>query len=339
MTSETAEKEARSKSSSTSTQDAIAAQKEVILKRAKDVAVQFEKLAKPAFEFLCVLLPLMVQLGNKLNTIWSKLDDHLVKSIIGFAFCFFGGMYPTLFAGVQAAEQGGRALLIQSVQELSEEATRILHESKKDDTSKETSSKTGQEYAKHKTLFVLQKMNPEKVNTAVQNLYKVWFAVISVLVVQFARTIQTANSIADFLTQPAQHYGKPVVEAMLPPEYQKWTPILLEWACKTIGMSLAWTFTSIRVAFASSLQGGKMLARSGLVALKQRQIDVESWIQNPRKKQYLDEYVAYGFAGLGFLFQLYFRLSPPFPLNLILFPFRVAEWILRYGVMKASNVV
>jgi uncharacterized membrane protein len=225
MTSETAQKEASKKS------DPMAAKKEAILAKTKQIAANFEKLAKPAFEFMCVLLPMMVQIGNNLNKVWNKLDDNIIKSILGFAFCFFGGMYPTVFAAIQAAEQGGRALVISSVKELSVEATRILQESKKDDDKEPEKNKTlsHQEYIHSKTLFVLQKMNPEKVNTALQNIYKVWFVVISVLVVKFARTIQTANSIAEFLTKPSEHYAKPVFEAMLPAEYQQWIPVLLKW--------------------------------------------------------------------------------------------------------------
>jgi hypothetical protein len=104
-------------------------------------------------------------------------------------------------------------------------------------------------------------------------------------------------------------------------------------------MSLAWTFTSLRVAFASSMQGGLMMARSGLVALRQRNIDFGGLIQTyDASKTNLDEHAAYFFAAVGILFQLYFRLHPPFPLNIILFPFQMCEWILRYGVMKASSI-
>jgi hypothetical protein len=333
MTSETAAKAAKRRTS-------VTAQKEAIYAKSKQVAEQFEKLAKPAFEFLCIVFPMLIKIGYQANAVWNKLDDHIVKSIIGFAFCFFGGMYPTLFAGVQAAEQGGRALLVESIGDLSEEATRIIAESKKDDKESDTpSTENLEEYAKHKTLFVLEKMNPQKVNTALENLYSVWFAVISVLVVQFARTIQTANSISEFLTKPVDHYAKPVIKAMIPPEYQQWLPILLHWGCKTVGMTLAWTFASIRVAFASSLQGGLMLARSGLVALKKRNINIEDMVTSQSKKENLEEYAAYAFAAFGFLFQMYFRLSPPFPLNILLFPFNIAEWALRYGVMKASSIV
>ena len=211
MTSETAEKESKK------------------MTKTEMFAENFEKLGKPAFEFFVVLIPMVVKIGNNLNVIWNKLDDRIVKSILGVAFCFFGGMYPMVFAGVQAAEQAGRALVMESIRELSTEASRIVTESKKDDDRTEIGKLSTQEYAKHKTLFVLQKMNPDKVNKALQSIWKVWFAVISVLVVKFARTIQTANSISEFLKKPTDHYAKPVAVAMIPPEYRQWIPVLLHW--------------------------------------------------------------------------------------------------------------
>jgi hypothetical protein len=112
-------------------------------------------------------------------------------------------------------------------------------------------------------------------------------------------------------------------------------------ACKTVGITLAWTLASIRIAFASSLQGGLMLARSGLAVMRQRNITLGGMIKhtNHHSQTEIDEYAAYGFAAVGFLFQLYFRLSPPFPMNFLLFPFHIAEWVLRYGVMKASSAM
>lgn len=329
MTSDTTEKESKTANVS----------KEAILTKTKQIAANLEKLGKPAFEFFCALLPMVIQIGNGINAGWNKLDDNIVKSLMGFAFCFFGGMFPMVFAGVQAAEQAGRALIFESIAELATEAQRILRESKKDDDASKTDKLSSQEYVQHKTLFVLQKMNPEKVNTALQNIWKVWFAVISVLVVQFARTIQTANSIADFLKKPADRYVKPVAEAMIPPEYQQWIPILIEWTNKTVGMSLAWILASIKVAFASSMQGGLILSRNGLTALKQRNIDLGGILAGytHHSSSSIDEHAAYFFAALGFGFQLYHRLDLPFPLNIILFPFTMAEWALRYGVMKASG--
>ena len=112
--------------------------------------------------------------------------------------------------------------------------------------------------------------------------------------------------------------------------------LLFRRICKTFGMTLAWTATSIQVAFASSMQGGLMLARSGHEALRKRKIYLGGLIKENHEDTNLDEYASCAFAALGFLFQMYFRLNPPFPLNIILSPFKLAEWSLRYGMMKAS---
>lgn len=52
--------------------------------------------------------------------------------------------------------------------------------------------------------LVLRKMNPEKVDTAMASLYKVWLSVAAVLSIQFARTISMALAIADFLKKPCK---------------------------------------------------------------------------------------------------------------------------------------
>lgn len=101
-------------------------------------------------------------------------------------------------------------------------------------------------------------------------------------------------------------------------------------------MSLAWTVASIQVAFASSMQGGMMLARSGYEALRRRNITLGGLVKQNHADSNVDEFAAYAFAAMGFCFQLYFRLNPPFPLNIILAPFKIAEWSLRYGMMKAT---
>lgn len=324
MTSETAEKDAeKKKNDAGATADAI-------VTTTKEIGEKLQKLSKPLFEFLCAFLPILIELGQKFHGVWIKLDNSIVKSIIGFVFCFFGGFYPTLFAAVQAAEQSGRALVVESMYELADETTRIIDESKKDeDQNPDLKKLTNKEYMKRKTLFVLQKMKPEKVNNAIRNIYTVWLGVISVLVVQFAQTIQMANSIAEFLLPPADHYVTPIVRAAIPDEYQQWTPVIINWACKTVGMTFAWTLASIRIAFASSMQGGLMLAQNGKEALRKRDI---------RLGVKFDEYLAYGLAAVGFFFQLRCGLNPPFPLNIVLFPFKIGEWVLRYGVMKASGV-
>ena len=96
-----------------------------------------------------------------------------------------------------------------SLQALSEEALIILEESKKDDEKDDDGDGvpdveqiSQSEFLKRKTLLVLRKMNPEKVDKALAAMYKVWMSVVAVLSVEFARTISMAMAIADFLQHP-----------------------------------------------------------------------------------------------------------------------------------------
>jgi hypothetical protein len=64
---------------------------------------------------------------------FSVLPKNVAQFLIGFVFCFFGGIYPTVFAAVQAAEHGGRKAFVQAISDLAHEISVILDESKKDD--------------------------------------------------------------------------------------------------------------------------------------------------------------------------------------------------------------
>lgn len=205
-------------------------------KKKTDFAEMLQRLAKPAVDALCVAIPFLIKGGRKIHALWICCDDNVVAAIIGFIFCFFGGMFPTLFSAIQAAEQGGRAILVDAICDLSEEAVVIIEESKKDD--KDDKNKDGvadvkqiesKEYVKRKTLLVLAKCNPKKIDKALSAMYTVWLSVMAVLSIQFARTIQMANSIAEFMTQPVNRFIAPIIKAATPDQYDKWVPVILGW--------------------------------------------------------------------------------------------------------------
>eukprot|EP00529_Nitzschia_sp_RCC80_P028885 CAMPEP_0113494074 /NCGR_PEP_ID=MMETSP0014_2-20120614/28921_1 /TAXON_ID=2857 /ORGANISM="Nitzschia sp." /LENGTH=335 /DNA_ID=CAMNT_0000387959 /DNA_START=183 /DNA_END=1190 /DNA_ORIENTATION=- /assembly_acc=CAM_ASM_000159 len=312
--------------------------------KTKELAAKLDDFMKPVFDFAVLLIPYVIKYGQKAYRLWCKLDDNVITALIGLVFCFFGGIFPTLFSAIQAAEQAGRAVVVDAVKDLASEAAVIVEESKKDD--KVDDNKDGiadvdqlsdKEYVKRKTLLVLQKMNPNKVDKAIQSIYTVWLSVMAVLCIQFARTIQMAKSISEFVAQPVQRFVAPVIKAATPDQYDKWVPVILGWITQAIGMSMAWTIASIQIAFASSMNGGLMLARSSYKALLKRNIRLGGLIVDNHEDTSIDEYASYVFAALGLLFQLSNGLSAPFPLNFILWPFQMAEWFVRASVMSASS--
>jgi hypothetical protein len=205
-------------------------------KAGTDPKEMLQGLAKPALEALCLVIPYLIKAGRKIHAVWLQCDDNVIAAIIGFVFCFFGGMFPTLFSAIQAAEQGGRATLVEAVCDLAEEAAIIVNESKKDD--KVDKDKDGMadvkqieshDYVKRKTLLVMAKCNPKKIDKALSAMYSVWLSVMAVLCVEFARTVQMANSIAEFMIQPVDRFVAPLIKAATPDEYDKWVPVVLGW--------------------------------------------------------------------------------------------------------------
>jgi hypothetical protein len=201
-----------------------------------EMAATCQSLVKPLLNILYKVLPFVIKAGNLIYKLWSQLDQDLIDSIIGFVFCFFGGLYPTLFSAIQAAEQGGRAKLVEAIGDLAEEAIIILEQSRKDDKvdadnngKADVDELDSHEYVERKTLLVLSKMDPKKVDNALSSIYSVWMCVMAVLSIQFARTVQMANSIAEFMEQPVHRFIAPIIMAATPDKYDKWIPVILTW--------------------------------------------------------------------------------------------------------------
>jgi hypothetical protein len=92
-----------------------------------------QNVAKPMVATLTLIIPPLFQIFGKAYAFYKTLPKNVINFLIGFIFCFFGGVYPTLFAAVQAAEHGGRKAVVDAIGDLAEEAMKIIEASKKDD--------------------------------------------------------------------------------------------------------------------------------------------------------------------------------------------------------------
>jgi hypothetical protein len=85
-----------------------------------------EQVARPLFQAISFALPVIVSVSSKLWAFYKTLPQNVIRFWTGFIFCFFGGLYPVTFAAIQAAEHGGRKLVVEALSELSDEAIKIL---------------------------------------------------------------------------------------------------------------------------------------------------------------------------------------------------------------------
>mmetsp|Transcript_16609 Transcript_16609/g.33758 ORF Transcript_16609/g.33758 Transcript_16609/m.33758 type:complete len:321 (+) Transcript_16609:82-1044(+) len=296
-----------------------------------------QKIASPFISFVFESIPIVINVAQSSYNFYKRLPTNYIHFLIGTIMCFFGGIYPTVFAAIEAAEHGGLTTVRKALKDVSEEILIIVEESKKDDATDEDKDGvndvkqiSGKALVKRKLKLVLTKMDPNKVNAAIQSIYKVWMSVLAVLTIKFARTIALALSISDFVKKFVNRFILPIIRGATPPEYKKWVPVISDWCCKSIGISIAWKVQSVISAFASSMAGGLIMSRALLVILSTNGFEFGGI--NDHRDTIIDEIASYFFAGLGFYFQFYFGFSAPFPLNIVLYPVQMMDYYIRHAV-------
>ena len=98
---------------------------------------------------------------------------------------------------------------------------------------------------------------------------------------------------------------------------------MLHYLVQAVTLSIAFTLTRIIQCIHSALMGGLLLARSALKFLAAKDI-----FHVDDKDTYADEIVGYGIAVVGILYQLTSKFGLPFPLNVLLWPLSVCEYLL-----------
>lgn len=80
------------------------------------------------------------------------------------------------------------------------------------------------------------------------------------------------------------------------------------------------------------------MSRAAYEALLLRNIRLGGLIKDSHEDTVIDEILSYVFAALGFGFQLMLGFDLPFPFNLVLFPFEIGEWALRWSITSSTNM-
>jgi len=298
-----------------------------------------QSLVRPLLSAVSVLLPMIISACQTLHGIYAKLPMDAVYFQTGVVFCFFGGLYPTLFAAIQAAKHSGIRVLGESLKSITDEAIIVLEENRKDDLKdddkdgvSDVDQMSNSDLVLRKANLVMTKINPIKVDAAIAAMYTVWISVLAVLTLQFARTISLALTISNFLKRPIDDYVAPTVAMAVPKNYQKWVPVILGWIAKSVGMSVAWTIQAVISAFTSACEGGLIMSRIILKQSYERGYTFGGLIPANHEDTKIDEYLSFLFAALGFYFQYKLGFDVPFPFNILLFPFEIAEYYIKWTI-------
>lgn len=281
--------------------------------------------------FCRIALPIMVTTTRAVAAFYSRLPTDLVKAQAGLAYCFAGGYFPTLFAALQAAQHCGWKPMVRAVNDLAGEAMQAVQ------ACKHTVAATSREIFMANTKVVMSTIDPIKINQAVAALYTTWMGVSSVLEKEFARTIALAITIGDYIRPITDFVIAPPAFKCVPQKYHKWVPVVIGWGCKGAAMSIAWRIQRVLSAYSSAMAGGLMFARSSFRMMRSMGHRVFKWVpEGQDSTSFLDEVFGYAMAALGLYSQIGngFDFAIPFPLNLISWPFELAEKWIQWQITK-----
>ncbi|CAB9528310.1 expressed unknown protein [Seminavis robusta] len=288
-----------------------------------------------------VVLPPIVALTKMIVGFYQALPKDAIMAQVGLVYCFAGGYYPTLFSSLAAAQQFGWDVMVEAIQDLTDEAINVIHALEEVQTSKYgfDDDRAANSFRRN-TAVVMATVDPQKVNQAAGALYTTWVGVSSVLEKEYARVITLSLTMARYIERLAQFILAPPARMCVAADYHRWIPVVIGWGCKAAAMNVAWRIQRVMSAATSAITGGLMFARACARMLSKRGVNMFGLIQEDDEATFFDEVIGFMVAGLGFYTQFEaqyrnrFSFKVPYPFNLVTWPFDLAEKWIQWQITK-----
>jgi len=187
-------------------------------------------------------------------------------------------------------------------------------------------------------MFFLQNVDPARFSEALIGLNAGLVAVVATLKVQFARTITLGTAMSKTVEAPLKNVFLPVLQAGLPKPYAKWADLLLSYGIKSCAISIAWVLRRVISSYHSAFRGGLMCSQHLVEYLLHIGV-MSAKDTTPEQRTFWAQCVGYALAATGIYFQLSRGFSLPFPLNVILLPFSILEYLLVWAVNNSHYIL
>jgi len=282
------------------------------------------------------IVPIYLYAFEKIEEYSKLIPADLITAIMGLVVCFFGGMFPTVIAAVEAWNIAGGAHAQECLMVAYNEIKKVRAANKKDDELDEDNDGiadvdqiSAEELVKRKVHMFATTVAPKTLNDAIAGIYTGWVGVVATLKLQFAKVIALGASIGQLIKKPAEVVLVPILSRVMPEDYHPWIEVIIGTLCKSVAISFAWMIQRVISAFHSAIRGGLMFSRGIL-----RWANKEGYIKLHEDESMLDEYAGWAMAALGFYTQFRLRFTLPWILSIILWPYTVAEWYIVWTISE-----
>jgi len=281
-----------------------------------------------------VVAPVAWKLFQTAWEIYKRLPKRAATCLYGVGICFFGGRYAVSIAAIEAFNATGGGQMIMWMEDLKEEAAKLWDASIKDDEvdadgdgTADVEQASAQDLALRKTKLFLRIADPEKISVAAGGLWAGYMGVLAALKFQFAKTVALAHSVGDAIRPPVSKVCAPLMLHLMPSDYHRWVNPAINFACKSIAMTIAWRIQYVMSTCHAGMKGGLIVSRVLFDVVRER-----GWMAASEDETVMDEVVGWSLAGCGIYHQLWLGGDCPFPLNVFMWPLDFLEIWLKWSV-------
>jgi hypothetical protein len=273
---------------------------------------------------------------NAATAAWDALERHhahdLLVAFYGFALCFFGGVFMTVVAAIEAAHLFGWEKISAAVRKLHGEwrAARLAFEAdnRADDDRdgvRDVDEMDARALATRRLLVLSRSVDPDALSMALEGLSCACLAVLATLRVRFAAAITLGTAIGDTVLAMCGPVATAGMAAVLPDEYERWIPVLCRYGARYVGVSLSWMLMRVTSSVFSSMRGSSLMI-TGVAAYLVGHGRVD---RNDVKSGEPMLMLVWGAVGLlGFYWQASSGFQLRFPVNVLLLPVTIVEKVL-----------
>jgi hypothetical protein len=259
--------------------------------------------------------------------------EELVPMGIGLALCFFGGSYTMLIAVVETVRLLCWEELRRSFAVLKSNYEVAAEQNRKDNLIDADGNGVAdvaeidrKELFSRKAALFMKSVDIEAVQTAARTIAAAFMSVVAALRVRLARSLSLGGSLAN-MAKEYLHLEQNVSE-VLPPDMKKWAGVLSNLIVGFVAMTLATLLGGIINIVHSCIRGSDMFVQHAVRVARERGLLEDNISMESTKAKALVAVV----AAMGFFWQVSHSDAQPFPINVLLFPFNVFEFILNIVV-------
>lgn len=254
--------------------------------------------------------------------------QYIFPMIVGLLMMFFGGYFMLTIACIEAYRLSGWDTTKQYLLQIHQNFLKVKEASDKDDKVDEDQDGIAdvlqvseKELVTRKLKLFFGSCDPSQVASAFGGIYTGFLTVLATLQLQLARSLALGVSVGDALTRPATRLLTPLLQAVIPPNFQNWNDVIIRSLCKFIGVSIAMYLQRFLAAVHTALRGAQIFIEAFAVYATRRGYPTLS-------EGYWEEGFAVIATALGLWLQLSSGFSLPWILSIFLFPVITLEGVL-----------